>query len=506
MRPDWMRPDWIRPDWIRIARLTACAALLWSSASFSAEPLVEAVRAQHRDAAIALLDQRADANKPMADGTTPLHWAAHNGDVDLVKRLLKAGAKAGTANDYGSTPMSEAAERADAEIIKLLLKAGANVESPNPEGETALMTVVRTSNVDSTKVLLSKGAKVNAREQWRGQTALMWAAAQSQPEQVKLLIKHGADVNARSDVRQWPRKVTAEPRAQNRPSGGLTPLLFAAREGCTECAQALVAAKADIDLADPDNISPLLMATLNARFDVAAYLIEAQANVNKWDTWGRAPLYSAVDYNTTPRGGRPDRPSLDKTTALEVVEKLLEAGANPNMQLKLFPPYRSLGQDRGGDSMLTVGTTPLIRAAKSGDVAAIKLLLEHGALPDLPNSLGITPLMAAAGSGSTTIDIRARFRNEQACVESARLLLAAGADVNAVRNNGQTALHGAALWGWNEFVQFLAGSGANLQIKDKDNITALDVALGKAGQTGRSANSPEPHKDTAELLQKLAAK
>ncbi len=130
-------------------------------------------------------------------------------------------------------------------------------------------------------------------------------------------------------------------------------------------------------------------------------------------------MYSAVDYNTTPRGGRPDRPSADKTTALDVIDMLLKAGANPDMQLKLFPPYRSLGQDRGGDGMLTVGTTPLIRAAKAGDSASIQLLLAHGARPDLPNSLGITPLMAAAGIGSTTIDIRARFRNEQKCIASA---------------------------------------------------------------------------------------
>lgn len=467
--------------------------------------LIEAVRAENREAAIAFLEQRADVNAAMADGTTALHWAAHNGDVDLVKRLIKAKAKVNVANSYGATPMQEAAERADPEIIKLLLKAGADVESPNPEGQTALMTVARTNRVEAAKLLIARGADTNAVEQWRGQTALMWASAQSQPEMVKLLIKHGADVNARSWIRKWPRKVTAEPRPQNRPSGGFTPLLLAAREGCAACAQALVEGGADIDLADPDNISPLLMAVLNARFDVAAYLISAKADVNKWDTWGRAPLYSAVDYNTTPRGGRPDRPSLDKTTAVEVVEQLLQAGANPNMQLKLFPPYRSLGQDRGGDSMLTVGTTPLLRAAKAGDTASIKLLLEHGAMVDLQNTLGITPLMAAAGVGSTTIDIRARFRNEQTCIEAAKRLLAAGADVNAQRNNGQTALHGAAQWGWTEFVRFLADSGANLQAKDQNGVTALDIAMGKSGQTGRSSNSPEAHPETAQLLQKLMA-
>jgi uncharacterized protein len=482
--------------------------ILFSSATVAAAgPLLDAARDKNHEAAIALIDQRADVNERSSDGTTVLHWAAHNGDAELVKRLIKAGANAKATNDYGATPMSEAAEPGDAGIIGELLKAGADVESPNPEGQTALMTVARTNHLDAAKVLLKHGAKVNARENWRGQTALMWAAAQSQPEMVQLLIRHKADVNARSEIQVWARKVTAEPRPQNRPSGGWTALLLAAREGCTACAEALVKGKADINLGDPDNITPLNMALLNARFDVAAYLIGAGANVNRWDTWGRAPLYSAVDYNTTPRGGRPDRPSSDKTTGLEVIEMLLKAGANPNMQLKLFPPYRSLGQDRGGDSMLTVGTTPLIRAAKAGDNGAVKLLLAHGARVDLPNSLGITPLMAAAGVGSTTIDIRARFRNEQQCIETGKQLIAAGANVNAANENGQTALHGAALWGWTAYVQFLADSGANLLATDRGGMKPLDIALGQVGGTGRiGLSAPEPHPETAALLQKLMAK
>src|SRR5688572_3577139 len=229
------------------------------------------------------------------DGTTALHWAVHHGDAEKVRQLIAAGADVRVANDYGVTALSEAAERGDAGIIEQLLKAGADVESPNREGQTALMSVARTNRVDAARVLLKHGAKVNARENWRGQTALMWAAAQGQPEMVQLLIKHNADVNARSDVRVWARKVTAEPRPQNRPSGGLTPLLLAAREGCVACAEALVKGKADINLRDPEDISPLNMALLNARFDLAAYLIKVGANVNRWDMWGRSPLYSAVE-------------------------------------------------------------------------------------------------------------------------------------------------------------------------------------------------------------------
>ena len=469
-------------------------------------PLLDAVRAQDGPAARQLLERGADARETMPDGTTVLHWAIHYGDAELAQRLLKAGADARAVNDYGATPMSEAAALGDAVVIRALLKAGADAESPTAQGQTALMTVARTGSVDAATALIRAGARVDAAETLRGQTALMWAAAQGQPAMVRLLIREGAKVDARSTVRDWPRRVTAEPRAQGRPQGGLTALLLAAREGCVDCARALVEGHADINLGDPDGITPLLMAVLNARFDAAAYLVAAGADVNRWDTWGRSPLYSAVDYNTTPRGGRPDRPSADPTTALQVTQLLLEKGANPNVQLKLFPPYRSLGQDRGGDSMLTIGTTPLIRAAKAGDVESVRLLLKYKALTDLPNSLGITPIMAAAGLGSTTIDIRARFRNEGHCIEAGRLILAAGANVNATRDNGQTALHGAALWGWNDYVKFLAQSGARLDIKDRGGATALDIAMGKAGVTGRvGVAQSEPHPETAALLRQLMA-
>jgi ankyrin repeat protein len=333
----------------------------------------------------------------------------------------------------------------------------------------------------------------------------MWAAAQGNADMVRLLLKSGAKPDAVSFVRDWARKVTAEPRPQNRPPGGFTALLLAAREGCSACARALIEGKADINLANPENITPLLMAILNARFDVAKVLIEAGADVNRWDVWGRAPLYSAIDYNTTPRGGRPDRPAADATLPLDVAKMLLDRGANPNMQLKLFPPYRSLGQDRGGDSILTVGSTPLLRAAKACDTAGAQLLVDRGALPDLPNSMGATPLMVAAGIGWSTVDIRGRFRNEPQCIETARVLVAAGASVNAANATGQTPLHGSAQLGWTQFVRFLAGNGARLDMKDARGSTPLDIALGRAGTTGRAGVAgAEAHPETAAALRELA--
>jgi ankyrin repeat protein len=471
-------------------------------------PLVEAARTGDESAALALLagsgQPRADVNQRSSDGTSALHWAVYHNDTTLIDRLLAAGADANARNDYGATPLSEAAVVGNAAVVKKLLKAGANVESANEDGQTALMISARSSNLEVAKLLLDHGANVNAREHWRGQTALMWAAAEAQPEMVRLLLKHHANVNERSDLTNFERQVTSEPRMQARPSGGFTPLLYAARKGCLDCARYLVAAGADINLPDPDGVSPLLLATLNFNFDVAAFLVKKGADVDKWDTWGRSPLYEAIDLNTLPVGGRADRPSTSTTTALQLAAMLLEAGANPNLQLKLFPPYRSLRDDRGADSLLSVGTTPLLRAAKAGDVEAVRLLLAHGANPTLPTATGITPLMAAAGSGSTNLDTRGRYVTEAQAIESVNLLLAAGVDINQRDKNGQTALFGAAGRGWNDLVKTLAARKADLMVKDVHGRTAADVAMGNsAGASGRLSSNAHP--ETAALLKKLMA-
>jgi ankyrin repeat protein len=331
----------------------------------------------------------------------------------------------------------------------------------------------------------------------------MWAVAQSHAPMVELLLEHGAEVDARSTVNEWERMVTAEPRQKNLMPGGFTPLLYAARQGCLECAKLLVAAGAAVDLADPDGVTPLISAVQNAHFDTAKYLLEAGALVNKWDFWGRTPLYMAVDFNTVPHGGRPDRRSLDDTTSLAMIEILLAAGANPNAQLKLFPPYRSLRMDRGADGILDIGTTPLLRAARAADVDAIERLVAAKALVDLPQRDGITPLMAAVGAGAGSVDTRGKFRTELDAVATAEALLDAGAGIDVRDARGRTALHHAAAIGYTQAVTLLAARGADLTAQDADGLTPLDAANGKlrGGRRGGGA----AHPTTAEALQVLLA-
>ncbi len=485
--------------------LRACGLLLAFAAGSAAAQteLVDAARNADHGAAIALLAERPDPNQAEADGTTPLHWAVHHDDAELVTRLLAAGAEVAATNDYGATPMSEAAVGANPAVLAALLDAGADPDSPNVDGQTALMVVARGGNTAAARVLLEHGADVNAREQRKGQTALMWAVAQSHPEMVRLLLERGAEVDARSTVNDWERMVTAEPRQKNLMSGGFTPLLYAARQGCLECARQLVAAGAAIDLADPDGVTPLLSALLNAHFDTAKYLLEAGAQVNKWDFWGRTPLYAAVDFNTLPHGGRPDRPSLDDTTGLQMIEILLAAGANPNAQLKLFPPYRSLRMDRGADAILDIGTTPLLRAARGADIAAIERLAAAGALVDLPQRDGITPLMAAVGAGASSIDTRGKFRTTLEALQTADALLEAGAAIDQRDARGRTALHYAAAAGYTDVALLLVERGANVAAVDADGVTPVDAANGKLRGGRRGGATAYP--GTAEALQSLTA-
>jgi len=442
-----------------------------------------------------------DVDARQGDGSTPLQWAVYNGDAAEVARLVNAGADVKLANNYGATPMSIAATTGNAAILELLLNAGADVESPNAEGQTALMAVARTGNVEAARLLIKHGANVNAREQWGSQTALMWAAAQKHPQMVKLLLSKGADVNARSVVRNWDRKVTAEGRPKDMNRGGFTPLLYASREGCLECVRELLKGKADINLEDPHGTPPLVLALMNMRFDTAKLLIESGADVNLWDYYGQSPLYVAVDMHVVPQGFRADLPSADTSTSMDLIELLLARGANVNAQLKLRPPVRSLlPGDRGADvRVLTIGATPLMRAAVGADVPVMEVLLKHGALVDLPLADGTTPFFATVLTAGT----RARAKSQGQAIVAMRVLKAAGADVNA-RTKDSTPLHVATTRGWADVMKELASYGVDLNAIDSDGLTALDYSLARA-RIGFLQQKPPVRNDLAEVLKNLGA-
>jgi ankyrin repeat protein len=526
-------------------RLAAALALtsFGMAATAAEQSLLEAAEAGEHAAALAALKAGADVQERGPDGTTALIWAAYNGDADLVARLLAAGADANAQNQFGASALSEAATAGYTEVVAALLKGGANADLPNPEGETPLMEVARTGDVAAATLLLDAGADVNAVELWGQQSPLMWAAAQKQPAMIKLLISRGADVDARGAVRNWERKVIKEPRPKDMNQGGFTPLLYAAREGCIECAKELVAGGADLNLPDPHRVTPLVMALMNLHFDFAAYLIEAGADVNKWDLYGRSPLYMAADTSTLPVAGNGSMvalPSMDQLKAIDVAALLLDKGANVNAQLKRRPPYRNVPQDRGGDSILSQGATALLRAARAGDTPMVELLLKKGALVDLPSNQGVTPLMAAAGVEFGLRVTRGRNRTDEGVLSTMRALLDAGADINAkmlMEPRGEsaahllvieqrlsdysydyrgrqvpsvravphrTALHGAAMKGFTPIVKFLAENGADLYAKDANGATALDLAEGNYNEPFLR-QAAEPHEETAAVLKQLMA-
>jgi ankyrin repeat protein len=477
-----------------LARTLVGAALVvvvvWSGAVARAGAASRQERAVSSDSSSRI----EDVNHQNADGSTPLQWAVHAGDVTEVKRLLDAGADVSLANNYGATPMSLAAEVGHTEILRLLLRAGADADSPNPDGQTALLAVARTGNVEAAQLLLEYGAAVDAREKWGGQTALMWASARRHPEMIELLVSSGADIDARSIDRDYQRHVTAEGRPKSLDSGGLTPLLYAARENCLACVEVFLKHGADIDLPDPDGVSPLHVAIMNANWDLARQLILAGADVNQWDIYGEAPLFTAIGLRNRLDGGRASIDPLNETDGLTIVNALLERGADPNMQL-FFRPANVRG------STNTRGSTPLIRAANNGDLEVVNLLLAHGADATVYMADRQTPIHAVLAGRSS----------EKQALELIRVLHEAGADVNVVAlvNHGEevrggTALHYAVRKRYREVIQGLASYGIDMNAKDQDGLTALDYTQSRGFMPFMALQTPVYEKEAA-LLRELGA-
>lgn len=490
------RPGRAAPRWVVVASLAVMVSVSVVTARAQSPTLVDRIRNGDRESALALIAGGADVHAPEADGTTPLHWAAYRVDAELVDALIARGARADVLNDYGSTPLAEAIRVADAPIVSALLDAGADPNRTNADGQSPLMLAARSGAVDVARRLVEAGADVNAPERFRDQTALMWAAAANHGEMVTFLVSAGADIAARAHANDWPNQMTSEPRVQYRPTGGLTPLLYAARAGCLDCVQAILGGGADIDTPNPDGMTALMMATDNAHDDVALFLLEMGANPHIWDWWGRTALYAAVNM----RGGPDSHPGRREPASLELIHALLDAGVNPNSQLNMLQPGRDGSSGRFRDDLLNTGATPLLRAAQSFDNDVVRTLLAHGARVDLPNAMGVTPLLAAAGIGTRTgesvLGPGPPENVEELALATIEILLDAGADVNAqvrdttsltariartstmTNREGQTALHFAAEMGRIAVVRFLLDRGASPLIADAAGRTPIDAARG----------------------------
>lgn len=476
-------------------------------------PLADAVQRRDKAAVLSLLKKKADVNAPQADGATALHWAAYLEDAETTVLLIRAGANVSAANNYGVTPLALAARNGNAAIIGQLLKAGADPETAVRAGETALMLAARSGKVDAVKVLVFAGAKINATETWNGQSALMWAAAEGHGPVVETLIEAGADIRARS-------------------RGGTTPLLFAVRKGDMRSVKAMLAAGADVNKERPDLATPLLVAIINGHEDLVDLLLEKGADPNaeggstqltvqgmraaaqkielktpsyrdqlrevgteggngRNNSWGR-PLQAAVHVANWHVSDEFISVNIDR---LRVIKSLLKHGADVNGRNTDMEPRWSGARYR----RRLVGATAFLFAAKANDIEVMRLLLEHGADPNINTGVNITPLMASAGIAWASNQERA---SEAQVLEVVKMLVEElGADVNFVADTGETAMHAAAYRGVNSVVQYLFDKGARLDVVDKSGRTPLQVADGVEYGNSFAANPT-----TAALLRKLGAK
>ena len=518
-------------SWLSRAVLCAMVAAAPLLAEIPKDSLASLIQAGNRKAALARIQAGTDVNEAQPDGTRPIHWAVIRVDHDLLAALIAKKAKADVTNEFGSTPLAEAVQLADPAMVKMLLAAGASPESANQDGETPLMLATKTGNFPIVQMLLDAGAKVNTVEKFHNQTALMWAAAASTNAgpMVKLLLSKGADFKPRALYSDWPSQITSEPRAQYRPVGGLTALLYAARGGCYDCVEALIAAGADVNTPTPEGVTVLMTAIDNDHNDVAKLLLDRGANPGVWDWWGRTALYIAIDRKEAlaapgrgglggggGRGGRGAAPPAAARTGrpavptMDIINALLSADVDPEPQLNMHRPSRGGNSGRFVDPLLSTGCTPLLRATMNSDMEVIRALLAKGASPNV-NDMGLTPFLVAAGVGTGSRGgtglAAAASAGGTANIALLDLLIQHGADVNTQvtgtktysmrisrapsANEGMTALHYAAQTGKKDLVRYLLDKGVNPEIVDSNGKKAIDL-VPSAALTNGPPTAPAP--------------
>ena len=474
-----------------------------SRAQSSGASVATALKNGDRAAARRLIEQRADVNAALLDGSTPLHFAAERDDAEFASLLIREGANVNAVNRFGVPPLLVACSTGSAATIEVLVKAGADPNSALPEGETALMAAARAGRLAPVKLLLASGANANAREAWRSQTALMWAASEGHAEVISELAGAGADLAARA-------------------VGGFTPLLFAVRGGHVDAVRVLLAAGAGINDPGSDGTSALSLAIINAHFELAALLLDGGADPNAADPRGSA-LHAVTWMRNTGYTAAPPRVPTGTLDSLDLARALLKRGANPNARIawKEVPFDRDRGTVKsppsisiGRNWLSFVGATPFFLAAKGADLPLMRLLVDAGADPLLPTVQNVTPLMVAAGLGFWDGESPGPESgvSEAQALEAIKLTIEAGNDLNAVtdygntviegdsqvllrrhplnlsdfderalgdmRWGGSTALHGAALRGANSIVKYLVDRGARVDAPNKLGWTPLTVASG----------------------------